>query len=784
MIGLRHRLRLISWGFSGGLMVLLLTQPVSVQAHMSLSVTVVCGLVLLSFLPRWGWVQQLFLALGSTVLLRYLYWRLTNTLPPVSDLAGFALGSILVAAELFCAFIMGVSLVINADPLRRKPLGRCDDAELPTVDVFIPSYNEDESILAMTICAAKGMDYPPEKLTVWLLDDGGTDQKCADKDPVKAAAARSRRLSLQGLCRELGATYLTRALNEHAKAGNLNNGLAHSTGEIVVVFDADHAPFRGFLRETVAYFSQDPKLFLVQTPHVFLNPDPIERNLRTFERMPSENEMFYGVTQCGLDKWNGSFFCGSAALLRRAALMSGGGFSGITITEDCETALALHAQGWTSIYVDKPLIAGLQPETFSSFIGQRSRWCQGMFQIFLLKNPMLHTGLKPIQRIAYLSSMVFWFFPIPRLIFMLAPLLHIFFDIKVFVSSLDETIGYTVSYMAVNMLMQSYVYGHVRWPLMSELYEYVQGVFLIKALAAVALSPGKPTFNVTSKGVSLDHDHLSDLAWPFVAIFLLLMMGGCTAAWRYINEPGVSGTMLVVGIWSCFNLLVAGVALGVVAERSQAERNPHLTINRTGVVTLGDEEISVQICHVSASACGVAPLGPVNLPANAHEGVIGWLRVVPAHGQAPHAPLRVRCKQRSNAGYEFVFEDLQPQQYRTIAELMYGDTEAINRFIQRRRKPIGLLRGSFQFAIWGLTEPFRALVLAFRKKPVSETTENPAAGAVGVRGAYAAAQPVVACAGIDEASWLAAIVQLSRVSVPQGFAGSNVEGAPFMQGAE
>ena len=780
MSGPLYRLRWGSWALFGGLALLLLTLPVSTQAQTAISVTVVCGLVLLSFLPRWGWVQQLFLALGSTVLLRYLYWRLTSTLPPLSDLAGFTFGCILVAAELFCAFILAVSLIINADPLRRKPLARGDDAELPTVDVFIPSYNEDESILAMTICAAKGMDYPAGKLKVWLLDDGGTDQKCADKDPAKATAARSRRRLLQGLCRELGAIYLTRALNEHAKAGNLNNGLAHSTGEVVVVFDADHAPFRGFLRETVGYFSLDPKLFLVQTPHVFLNPDPIERNLRTFERMPSENEMFYSVTQCGLDKWNGSFFCGSAALLRRAALMSGGGFSGITITEDCETALELHAHGWTSIYVDKPLIAGLQPETFSSFIGQRSRWCQGMFQIFLLKNPLLHRGLKPIQRIAYVSSMAFWFFPIPRLVFMMAPLLHIFFDIKVFVSSLDETMAYTLSYMCVNMLIQSYVYGHVRWPLMSELYEYVQGLFLIKAIGSVALSPRKPTFNVTSKGVSLDHDHLSELAWPFVAIFLLLVMGGCTAAWRYINEPAVTGTMLVVGLWSCFNLLVAGAALGVVAERRQTERNPRLAISRSGLLTLGDEEVDVEIDHVSASSCSVVPLGTINPPANTDEAAIGWLRVSPAHGQAPHAPVCVRCLKRSDAGFELVFEDLQPRQYQTVAELMYGDTEAISRFIERRRKPIGLLRGVLQFTIWGLTEPFRALALAFQKKPA----ENRAAATVGVRGAPASARPVLASAGIDEASWVAAIVELSGVPVRQHFNGANGDVAPFMQGAE
>ena len=174
------------------------------------------------------------------------------------------------------------------------------------------------------------------------------------------------------------------------------------------------------------------------------------------------------------------------------------------------------------------------------------------------------------------------------------------------------------------------------------------------------------------------------------------------------------------------------------------------------------------------------PLGTINPPANTDEAAIGWLRVSPAHGQAPHAPVCVRCLKRSDAGFELVFEDLQPRQYQTVAELMYGDTEAIRRFIERRRKPIGLLRGVLQFTIWGLTEPFRALALAFQKKPA----ENRAAATVGVRGAPASARPVLASAGIDEASWVAAVVELSGVPVRQHFNGANGDVAPFMQGAE
>lgn len=773
-------LRWACWLGCGLLMALLVTQPVSVQAQAALGMAVVLGLLVLGQLPKRAWSRYLFLALGSAVLLRYLYWRLTSTLPPVGDVVGFGFGVVLLGAELFCAFVLGISLIVNADPLRRKSLARGDDAALPSVDVFIPSYNEGEDILAMTIAAARGMDYPEGKITVWLLDDGGTDQKCGDADAAKAAAARRRRVSLQALCRDLGAVYLTRAKNEHAKAGNLNNGLAHSRAEIVVVFDADHAPFRQFLRETIGHFALDPKLFLVQTPHVFLNPDPIEKNLRTFRHMPSENEMFYAVTQRGLDKWNGSFFCGSAALLRRAALQTTGGFSGITITEDCETAFELHAQGWTSLYVDKPLISGLQPETFASFIGQRSRWCQGMFQILMLKNPALRAGLKPIQRIAYLSSMTFWFFPVPRLIFMVAPLLHIFLDVKIFVSSVDETLAYTLSYVAVNMVMQSYLYGHVRWPWVSELYEYVQGVFLAKAIVSVVASPRKPTFNVTAKGLSLENDHLSELAWPFFAIFGLLAFGVGTAAWRYLFEPGVTELMLVVGLWTGFNLLIAGAALGAVAERAQTDRHPRLDIDRKGILAIDGHELPVVINDVSAGGCCVvvAKMPPgLALEAGVAQGM---LTVVPSEGVARRAPVRVTLSHVTLVGETsrlgLGFREPGPEQYRAIADLMYGDAGAIVRFLEGRRKPIGLLRGSAQFMIWGVSEPWRALRYALRKRPadpiaVADAQATPAPTLVPAFDTAAFSASVLALGErmrpappapqrLDQAAWLATIAGL------------------------
>ena len=258
--------RAIAWGISGLLALVLLTQPVSVHSQLALSGTVIVGLIAVWTFGRGIVARQLFLAMASFVVIRYQYWRWTSTLPPASDPLAFAIGLILIIAETYCVVILTISLVINADPLVRPRLERDDDENLPVVDVFIPTYNEDEYILATTVAAAKSMDYPADKLNVWLLDDGGTDQKCSDANFAKRSEAIERRKALRALCAEIGCTYLTRARNLHAKAGNINSAMAHSRGDLILILDADHVPAADILERTVPWFMKDDKVFLVQTP--------------------------------------------------------------------------------------------------------------------------------------------------------------------------------------------------------------------------------------------------------------------------------------------------------------------------------------------------------------------------------------------------------------------------------------------------------------------------------------------------------------------------------------
>ncbi|MBK1698500.1 UDP-forming cellulose synthase catalytic subunit [Rhodovibrio salinarum] len=586
--------------------------PFSLAINGFLSVVLITVMVLVKVLggrERW---RIFFVLVGLFLVTRYLIWRTTQTIPLDADWGTFIPGVLLYGAEVYTIIMLLIGFFAVARPCRWPTPPLPDDPEqYPTVDVFVPSYNEDRALLLTTLTACQQMRYPRSKLRVYLLDDGGTDEKCHAADPEAAAAARARRAELQAMAQELGCGYITRTRNERAKAGNLNNAFWQTGGDLVAVFDADHVPSAAFLEYTVGHFLTDPNLFLVQTPHFFLNSDPQERNLGSFARQNSEHEMFYNTVQPGLDNWNATFFCGSAAVLSRAALKEAGGFSGKSITEDCETALDLHAMGYTSRYVSTPLIAGLQPETLKTFLTQRTRWAQGMAQIFIFNNPLLKRGLSLAQRLCYMSSMIFWLFPFARLIMVLAPLIFLFTGAKIYVAGVDEFIVHTLPALAAVLMISHYLYGAYRPPLVSELYEFIQCTYLARALVQVILHPKAPKFTVTPKGESMDTSHLSPAAAPLLGLNALMVVGFVVAVGRLIEQPDLRDVYAIVSTWNLINLLIGLAALGVLLERPQRRKMPRTAVNRPAILLNADTEVAGHVVDASATGARIFVADPV-----------------------------------------------------------------------------------------------------------------------------------------------------------------------------
>lgn len=269
-----------------------------------------------------------------------------------------------------------------------------------SVDIFIPTYNEPENVLKMTLLGAlsvKGVE------NVFLLDDGN-------------------RAEIKKMTESLGAKYLARKEHLFAKAGNMNFGLLHSTSEYVVFFDSDHVPCYDFIEKTSGFF-RDEKVAFVQTPQTFYNYESIEFRKIGLKKYWNEQSMFYESIQPAKNAYNAAFFCGSGAMLRRSALDSIGGFATGTATEDLHTSLKLHAKGWRSVYLNEVLAYGLAPSDLNEYHRQRVRWGAGSLGLLFRSpdSPLIARGLSLMQRICYFNSASSFLNGIFKLFFLITP---------------------------------------------------------------------------------------------------------------------------------------------------------------------------------------------------------------------------------------------------------------------------------------------------------------------------------------------------------------------------
>jgi len=674
--------------------------PTDIHAQLVIAGVLTSLLIVLRFFCNRGWARQAFILLGAFITIRYILWRGMHTL------AWFNLPSETAAILLFLAELYGVSvyllgLFVNLNPLDRRlvPLS-ADSQKWPTVDVFVPTYNESFNIVRATLLAAIQIDYPQAKLKVYLLDDGGTDQKLNDPDPHRALLARERQQKLQVFCEQIGVRYLSRKVNQHAKAGNINAALSQTRGDLILILDADHIPTRDILQKTVGFFERDPLLWLVQTSHFFGNPDPIERNLDIFVFMPGESEMFYGVVQRGLDFWNASFFCGSAGILRRKPLEEIGGIGCETVTEDAETSIKLHSLGYRSVYLPHPMISGLAPETFSGFIVQRIRWAQGMIQIFLLKNPFRIKGLKLHQRLAYFSSTFFWFFPCARVVFLLAPVAYLVFGLHIYNANLLQILGYPVPHLVACMVVSDFLFGKVRWTFISELYEIIQSFFCFGAIIKVIRNPRSPIFNVTPKGETLSQDFISPLARPFyvfIGLTLLAMVGGLARLFL-VAHPHERYAVIVTLIWTVFNTIALLASLGVIFEHRQRRVSGRLPADLSAQI--GHEQNFINGSIQDLSEGGASLL--LDDDAGMTIGSETTLKIAPYDREMPYEfTVRIRNQRRLGqkvlVGLEFTHASL--QEISDKISFVFGNSERWLKFQRSREHRIGIYR-SIVFLLW------------------------------------------------------------------------------------
>ncbi len=650
------------------------------RSHAILSALVMAiGLLTLRRLPNWRLAVAL---LSICMSVRYVVWRGLATLA-LDRPEDAVLSLMLYAAELYGTGVLILGYFQTSIMQPRVPSLLPDDAQLPTVDIYVPTYNEGVDILRRTLIGARTIEWP--RKTIYLLDDG-------------------RRPEMKALAEELGVQYLTRADNRHAKAGNINAALKRTTGEFIAIFDCDHVPVRSFLRLTMGFLLKDPRVGLVQTPHHFYNPDPFERNLWLEDLVPPEQEMFYHAVQIGNDFWNSAFFCGSCAVLRRTAIESVGGIAVETVTEDAHTALRLHAEGWRSAYLDIPQAAGLATERYAFHVAQRMRWARGMTQIFMLDNPLFKRGLTVAQRLNYLNAIQHFQFGIPRMVYLVSPAIFLVFGVHALRANPWEVIAYALPHVFLSLIGGLASSRSVRHAFWAEVYETSLAPYTALVTTLAFFAPRSGSFNVTVKGSQLNRaaydvrhafPNLLLLAFCFTALVLT------PSRWQLYPEE--RGTLLVTTLWNVYNVIILGAAVMVALERPQRRRTWRVRReHRVRILAEGHPVMHGE--SVDLSEGGVRVRLP-SFPDNVQSAIVD---IEGSFGVAAglNSVVVNRFAAKGMADLRLEFRDLSPAQEERLIELMFTEPDAWT------HRPLS--QHPLQSLLTVVYAPWRALVLSLR----------------------------------------------------------------------
>lgn len=514
----------------------------------------------------------------------YLTWRIGWS----GEGANPIVFAMLLATEVYGLYALGILTWFSWS---RPPSPRPAATPGRKVDVYVCTYDEAAEVVMATLAGCRALTYPH---TTYLLDDG-------------------RRPEMKKLAELAGARYLTRDDNSHAKAGNLNAALPRTEGELVFILDADHVPMPDALDALVGYFD-DERMAIVQTPHDFFNHDSVQH----YRVGRHEQSLFYRVVCPGKDRHGAAYWCGSAALINRHALLEIGGVATETIAEDFHTTIRLLRHGWRSRYHDEVLVQGLAPHDLDGYLLQRDRWARGNLAVFTLPESPLRAGTLSVkQRLSFLASLFAYLAPPMRLLLLLtlgAVLWTGALPMKISVVALAALWlpSVVLNFSAGAALAR----GYMRIP-ESAHYELLTMEIYMRALRCI-VRPGRTAFKVTPKQGrdgggfdSLRKLHLVLFCTVLLATGTVMRLLDLVGVGPLPDLPGIAAVVVpLLGLYELRRLLATSSS---VMRRRQRRLVYRFEGDAEAHVYDADAHTPARLVDASAAGVGLVAEAPLEL---------------------------------------------------------------------------------------------------------------------------------------------------------------------------
>lgn len=307
--------------------------------------------------------QAVALAVGAGALAAAAVWNWVGTLAAVNA-AAIAFYLVHIAYKFHVAWLSlerGVEYNPSEEALRAVP-----DADLPTYTILVPLFHEAE-VLGRLVRGLQALDYPAEKLDIQLLLE--------EEDAGTIAAARKLDLPPQFRC------VVVPDGQPRGKPRACNYGLALSTADLLVIYDAEDRPEPDQLRKAaVAFRKTPPDVACLQARLNYYNQ---RQNLLTrwfTQEYSTWFDLFLpGLTVSGAPVPLG----GTSNHFRVPVLKELLGWDPFNVTEDCDLGLRLHARGYRTGMLHSTTWEEANSALFN-WLRQRSRWVKGYIQTYLV----------------------------------------------------------------------------------------------------------------------------------------------------------------------------------------------------------------------------------------------------------------------------------------------------------------------------------------------------------------------------------------------------------------
>jgi cellulose synthase/poly-beta-1,6-N-acetylglucosamine synthase-like glycosyltransferase len=296
-------------------------------------------------------------------------------------------GAIPLAAAVYQFSLIGVHGV-------RNHYGKVADYT-PRIAIIVPAWNE-ALVIAATVDRLMSLDYPPDCLRVYIVDDASTDDT--------PTVCKQKEVDYPGRV-----VHLRRERGGEGKAHTLNHGLgvvlADDWCQAILIIDADVIFTRDSLRKMARHLA-DPKVGAV-TAYIKEGSQPPNYMNRfigfeyiTAQAAARRAQNVLGAMAC---------LAGGAQLHSRESLEAiGGRIDTSSLAEDTFTTFMTQREGRDAVFEGNAIVWAEEPDTIVGLWKQRLRWARGNVQVSLRYRWVWFRRDRD-RRLGGFSFGIFWF---------------------------------------------------------------------------------------------------------------------------------------------------------------------------------------------------------------------------------------------------------------------------------------------------------------------------------------------------------------------------------------